>query len=160
MTRPGIEPRSPGPLANTLTPRPIGANGFDCHCLDTWWDLGGIKCIRFNRRFDQIDGFIFVRKRKRGKKKRHSGDKSSDTSCFIKDIDYNGVSKWKGRKKKKREESSIVWSYWVKNALDFTTYIYIYIYPWWFLDDVVCASLSVNNLWKGMNPSLLRPPQR
>ena len=23
MTRPGIEPRSPGPLANTLTPRPI-----------------------------------------------------------------------------------------------------------------------------------------
>ena len=22
MTRPGIEPRSPGPLANTLTPRP------------------------------------------------------------------------------------------------------------------------------------------
>ena len=24
MTRPGIEPRSPGPLANTLTPRPIG----------------------------------------------------------------------------------------------------------------------------------------
>ena len=24
MTRPGIEPRSPGPLANTLTPRPSG----------------------------------------------------------------------------------------------------------------------------------------
>ena len=23
MTRPGIEPRSPGPLANTLTPRPM-----------------------------------------------------------------------------------------------------------------------------------------
>ena len=26
MTRPGIEPRSPGPLANTLTARPIYTN--------------------------------------------------------------------------------------------------------------------------------------
>ena len=25
MTRPGIEPRSPGPLANTLTPRPVNS---------------------------------------------------------------------------------------------------------------------------------------
>ena len=26
MTRPGIEPRSPGPLANTLTARPMSGN--------------------------------------------------------------------------------------------------------------------------------------
>ena len=28
MTRPGIEPRSPGPLANTLTARPMSGIGF------------------------------------------------------------------------------------------------------------------------------------
>ena len=28
MTRPGIEPRSPGPLANTLTPRPMSGNNI------------------------------------------------------------------------------------------------------------------------------------
>ena len=28
MTRPGIEPRSPGPLANTVTPRPMSGMSF------------------------------------------------------------------------------------------------------------------------------------
>ena len=29
MTRPGIEPRSPGPLANTLTARPMSGTKID-----------------------------------------------------------------------------------------------------------------------------------
>ena len=33
MTRPGIEPRSPGPLANTLTARPIVQVNFCFICL-------------------------------------------------------------------------------------------------------------------------------
>ena len=43
-------------------------------------------------------GKFLVRKRKRERK----------GFCFIKDIDCNGVSKWKGRQKKKRKESSIL----------------------------------------------------
>ena len=27
----------------------------------------------------------------------------SGLSCFIKDIDYNGISKWRGKRKKKKE---------------------------------------------------------
>ena len=31
MTRPGIEPRSPGPLANTLTARPMSGTLYICY---------------------------------------------------------------------------------------------------------------------------------
>ena len=39
MTRPGIEPRSPGPLANTLTPRPMSGV---CVCV---WCVRVCVCV-------------------------------------------------------------------------------------------------------------------
>ena len=36
--------------------------------------------------------------------RRNEGGKGSDVSCFIKDNDYNGVYKRKGKRKKKTKE--------------------------------------------------------
>ena len=33
----------------------VGVIGFDCDCLGIWWKLGGVKCIRFHQRHDQIE---------------------------------------------------------------------------------------------------------
>ena len=42
MTQPGIEPRSPGPLANTLTAKPIFKNLQDFHKI-----TAAIKIIHY-----------------------------------------------------------------------------------------------------------------
>ena len=51
MTRPGIEPRSPGPLANTLTPRPMSGTLYIYQIYMIWF--GGVlwhinHCRLFN----------------------------------------------------------------------------------------------------------------
>ena len=42
MTRSGIEPRSPGPLANTLTARPIKSLFSGIFIIQSKWILFGI----------------------------------------------------------------------------------------------------------------------
>ena len=32
----------------------VSVNGFDCDRLGRWSKLGGVKCISFYQRFDQI----------------------------------------------------------------------------------------------------------
>ena len=45
-----------------------------------------------------------MRKKKEGKKWKGWMVRGSGISCFIKDIDYNGMSEWKGRKEKEKNE--------------------------------------------------------
>ena len=37
-----------------------------------------------------------------GNERRDGGSRGSSITCLIKDIDYNGVSKWKGKRKKEK----------------------------------------------------------
>ena len=68
--------------------------------------------------FDQMEvELILVRKEKRNRVRKGMGMEREEFRhiLFIKEIYYNGVSKWKRRKEKKKEkkikrkESSIVW---------------------------------------------------
>ena len=45
MTRPGIEPRSPGPLANTLTAKPMSGHKMEYIILKICF----IFCMTFNQ---------------------------------------------------------------------------------------------------------------
>ena len=47
-----------------------------------------------------VRGEVYLEK----KKEEMKGVKASWVSCFIKDIDYSGVSKRKGKRKKKKEK--------------------------------------------------------
>ena len=85
----------------------VGVNGFDGDCVygRAWWSqMYQVSSVIFDQREVKL---MLVRK----EKKEIGGEgEGLGISCFIKDIDCNGVSKWKGLKKKmKRKESSIVW---------------------------------------------------
>ena len=91
--------------------------GFDSDGLVRWlklvlWSLSGFftdltrqKWINFGDKEGNIMGEFFEEKKKEiiG---RDEGGRGSGVYRFIKDIDYNGASKWKGKRKKKekREE--------------------------------------------------------
>ena len=67
MTRPGIEPRSPGPLANTLTTRPI--SGICCNTMlllsplriYNWGGQWGINNIRIRKNATKMIKINIVR---------------------------------------------------------------------------------------------------
>ena len=43
----------------------VGVIGLGCDCLGRWWKLGGIKCIRFYQRFNQIEVDYFCEKKRK-----------------------------------------------------------------------------------------------
>ena len=92
----------------------VGVISFDYDHLGRWLRLGAIKCIRFHQRWINFSGKEEIwgeeevlRIRKNGNEEEGWRGRGSGLSRFIKDIDYNGVFKWKGKWKRKKKKRKI-----------------------------------------------------
>ena len=79
----------------------VAVFGFDCDRVHN----DGVKCIKFRKRFFyhmEVELSQKKKKKKYGEKVKGVEGMGLSIFCFIKDIDCNGVSKWKGRTEKRR----------------------------------------------------------
>ena len=95
MTRPGIEPRSPGPMANTLTARPMSGSKYTtCNSLEISFNCTSWQQFPFLYTFYLINGQI---------------------SFTL--IEFNGMPTWLGLFNTERVENCIHRGYFLKVLL-------------------------------------------